>query len=139
MNDWQHLFTYDTDGNLVEDIYQNWDGTNWVNDYIVYVDYTSIVGVDDREVVPKEYSLEQNYPNPFNPTTTIEYTLLSPGEVSLIIYNLRGEEVALLINGKMPAGNHRISWDASGFASGIYFYRLQTGDFVQTKKMLLLK
>ena len=135
----QLLFTYDTNGNLIEDLYQTWDGSNWVNDYIVYVEYTNIVGVEDGEVVPKEYSLEQNYPNPFNPTTTIEYTLLSPGEVSLIIYNLRGEEVALLINGNMPAGNHQVSWDASGFASGIYFYRLQADDFVQTKKMLLLK
>ncbi|MCH7887310.1 MAG: T9SS type A sorting domain-containing protein, partial [Candidatus Marinimicrobia bacterium] len=54
-------------------------------------------------------------------------------------YNLRGEEVALLLNGTVSAGNHRISWDASRFASGIYFYRLQADDFVQTKKMLLLK
>ena len=139
MNAWRRLFTYDMDGNLTVEIYQEWDGTVWVNDYIVYVDYTSIVGVEESEIIPKLYSLEQNYPNPFNPETVIEYTLPIRSDVKLTIYNLRGEEVALLINGNMPAGNHRVSWDASGFASGIYFYRIQTGDFVQTRKMLLLK
>ena len=139
MNAWRRLFTYDMDGNLTVEIYQEWDGTVWVNDYIVYVDYTSIVGVEESEIIPKLYSLEQNYPNPFNPETVIEYTLPIRSDVKLTIYNLRGEEVALLIDGTMPAGNHQVSWDASGFASGIYFYRLQADDFVQTKKMLLLK
>ena len=89
--------------------------------------------------VPREYSLSQNHPNPFNPETVIEYALPIRSEVNLTIYNLRGQEVALLINGNMPAGNHRVSWDASNFASGIYFYRLQAGDFMETRKMVLLK
>ena len=85
------------------------------------------------------FRLNQNYPNPFNPETVIGYALPIRSDVKLTIYNLRGEEVALLIDGTMPAGNHQVSWDASGFASGIYFYRLQADDFVQTRKMLLLK
>ena len=103
-----------------------------------------IVGIDDeRAGIPEEFTLFQNHPNPFNPETVIEYTLPIRSDVKLIVYNLRGEEVALLINGKVPAGNHRISWDASEFASGVYLYRLQAsssaGGFVQTRKMLLLK
>ena len=89
------------------------------------------------------FRLSQNYPNPFNPETMIDYALPIRSNLKLIVYNLRGEEVALLINGTMPAGTHRISWDASGYASGVYLYRLQAsssdGGFVRTRKMLLLK
>ena len=110
-----------------------------MNEFIVYVDYTNIVGVDESEIFPTEYSLKQNYPNPFNPVTTLEYTLLSPGEVSLIIYNLLGQEVANLVSDVQQAGYHEVVWNASNFASGIYFYRLQADDFVQTRKIVLLK
>ena len=89
--------------------------------------------------VPRAFALDQNYPNPFNPVTNIEYSLPHSGDVTLIIYNLRGQEVARLIDGGQVAGNHSVTWDASNFASGIYFYRLQAGDFIQTKKMVLLK
>ena len=133
------LITNDSSGNLTEYLNQDWDGTDWMNDYIVYVDYNNIVGVDESESFPTEYSLKQNYPNPFNPVTTLEYTLFSPGEVSLIIYNLFGQEVARLVSEVQQAGYHEVTWDASNFASGIYFYRLQAGDFVQTRKMVLLK
>ena len=94
---------------------------------------------DKSGQLPKKFFLEQNYPNPFNPETVIEYTLPTAGKVSLVIYNLRGEEVALLFSGTVHAGNHQVTWDASNVSSGIYFYRLQAGDFVQTRKMLLLK
>ena len=89
--------------------------------------------------LPAEYTLSQNYPNPFNPETIITYALPSPREVSLIIYDIRGRNVAQLVNGLMPAGYHSAVWDASRFSSGIYFYRIQAGDFVQTRKMVLLK
>ena len=99
-----------------------------------------IVGIDDeRAELPEAYSLSQNYPNPFNPETVIEFALPRSGDVSLVIYNLRGEEVALLINSAMPAGIHSVSWDASSLASGIYLYRLVAGDFIETRKMVLLK
>jgi len=97
------------------------------------------VGVESDLSIPSEYKLSTNFPNPFNPTTTIEYSLPISGDVSLIVYNLLGEEVTRINNGTKPAGNYSVSWDASNFASGIYFYRLQAGDFVQTRKMVLLK
>lgn len=89
--------------------------------------------------LPKEYSLSNNYPNPFNPVTRIEFTLPEVGLTRLIIYDLRGREVAKLINGEMSAGNHNVTWDASKMASGIYIYRITSGNFVATKKMVLLK
>jgi len=83
--------------------------------------------------------LVNNYPNPFNPATTIEYSLPVSGEVSLLVYNIKGEQVANLYSGVQSAGEHQIKWDASNAASGLYFYRLRAGDFVSTKKMVLLK
>ena len=109
-----------------------------------YVYSGIIVGIDDeRAGLPTEYMLSQNFPNPFNPITTIEYSLPSRSEVSLIIFNLRGQEIARLVNEEKPAGAHTVRWNASNVASGIYFYRLQAGPqaggFVQTRKMVLLK
>ncbi len=87
-----------------------------------------------------EYSLEQNYPNPFNPSTAINFSI--PNEntpVSLKIFNSLGQEVSTLLDQIVPAGNHEVQFDASGLSSGIYFYTLRTGDFVDSKKMLLIK
>ena len=89
--------------------------------------------------LPGRHLLKQNYPNPFNPITSIRYELPFDSEVSLIIYNLLGEEVARLVDKHQPTGSYSVTWDASSIASGIYFYRLQAGDFVQTRKMALLK
>ena len=106
----------------------------------VYNGFTLPIGVESEiGGLPADFALSQNYPNPFNPETVIDYALTIRSDVKLTIYNLRGEEVALLINGTVPAGTHRVSWDASRFASGVYIYRLIAGDFVQTRKMLLLK
>ena len=106
----------------------------------VYTGFASPVGIEnERAGQPAEFALSQNYPNPFNPETLIEYALPRSGDVSLVVYDLRGEEVARLLSGTMPAGNHRVSWDASSMASGVYLYRLQAGGFVQTRKMLMLK
>ena len=93
----------------------------------------------EQSILPKEYGLSDNYPNPFNPVTKIEYAISVRSKVSLIIYNLLGEEVTRLINDRQNAGYHSVTWNASNFASGIYFYRLQADDFVQTRKMVLLK
>ncbi|TAK61156.1 MAG: T9SS type A sorting domain-containing protein [Bacteroidetes bacterium] len=83
--------------------------------------------------------LNQNYPNPFNPTTVINYTLLVESHVVLKVFNLLGEEVETLVNEMQDAGFKSQAWDATGFASGMYYYRLQAGDFVDTKKLLLVK
>ena len=92
-----------------------------------------------RIILPQTLSLGQNYPNLFNPVTTIKYSLLQSGDVSLVIYNLLGEQVASVVDKHQVKGDHQIAWNASNFASGIYFYRLQASDFVQTRKMVLLK
>ena len=99
-----------------------------------------IVGVEEEsDAVPQNFTLYQNHPNPFNPVTTIRYSLPQSGDVSLIIYNLLGEEIVRLIDGEQSAGYHTVTWDASKMASGVYLYRLQAGDFVRTRKMVLLK
>ena len=99
------------------------------------------VGIGEKVNIglSSRYILEQNYPNPFNPITTIRYTLPKSGEATLIVYNLRGEELASLVDSKQTAGNHEVTWDASNVASGLYFYRLQAIDFVDTRKLELLK
>ncbi|MCH7886909.1 MAG: T9SS type A sorting domain-containing protein [Candidatus Marinimicrobia bacterium] len=105
-----------------------------------------IVGVEDEEYagIPEEFSLFQNYPNPFNPTTTIMYALPQRSDVTLEIYNITGKLVARIQQNNLQAGYHEIRWNGvnqSGrsVASGLYIYQLSAGDFVQTKKMLLLK
>jgi glucose/arabinose dehydrogenase len=89
--------------------------------------------------VPREYSLAQNYPNPFNPATMIHYSLPFTGFVTLKVYNLIGEEAATLVNGFQEAGYKRAAWDAANFPSGIYFYRLTSGSFSASRKMLVVR
>jgi len=87
----------------------------------------------------RSFSLAQNYPNPFNPLTTIDYELPITNFVNLTIYNLLGQKVATLVNQKQPAGRYQIQWNASGCASGVYYYHLTAGSFVETKKLTLLR
>jgi len=94
---------------------------------------------DEKPVSPEKFVLHNNYPNPFNPQTTLSYTVPRSGDVSLKIYNILGEEIISLFNEFKPAGNYEITWDASAHSSGIYFFRLKSEDFEQTKKMVLLK
>jgi len=89
--------------------------------------------------IPDKYSLYQNYPNPFNPTTNIKWSMPQNGNVKLIIYNLLGKEIESPVNEKLNAGMYEFVWDASKFSSGIYLYRVITDNFVDTKKMVLLK
>ncbi|MDH3252184.1 MAG: T9SS type A sorting domain-containing protein [Ignavibacteria bacterium] len=87
----------------------------------------------------EEFSLSQNYPNPFNPRTTIRFTIPQTSDVRLKLYNMLGQEMITLVDGEKAAGVYDVSVDANAFASGMYLYRIQAGDFVATKKMLLLK
>lgn len=110
----------------------------------MYVDYlavptrivTSVKGVAQ---VPKTFSLQQNYPNPFNPVTTIRYSLATPEHVSLRVYDILGRQVATLIDEKQNAGAYEVPFNASSVASGVYFYRIEAGSFIQTKSMVLIK
>ena len=97
------------------------------------------VDVGDPNGLPVSYSLSQNYPNPFNPSTTIEYTLPEQSHVTITIYDALGKQLDVLVNGENEAGVHQATWNASQYASGIYFYKMNTEKFVRVKKMLLLK
>lgn len=98
--------------------------------------YSEIVEV---VFIPENYSLSQNYPNPFNPTTTISFKLAKSTFVTLKIYNILGNEMAILVNQNMLAGKHEIRLDAKDLPSGVYLYTITAGDFVDTKKMILMK
>jgi len=93
----------------------------------------------ELNAIPTEFSLSQNYPNPFNPSTTIEFSLPKEADVILKVYNLLGQEVATLLSTQMKAGYHKVKFDASGISSGVYLYKIQSGDFSAVKKLILLK
>jgi flagellar hook assembly protein FlgD len=98
------------------------------------------VSIEDRDVeVPRQFALAQNFPNPFNATTIIQYSLPAASFVTIDIYDILGRKVETLMQREQPAGYHRITWDASDHSSGIYFYRIQAGEYAETRKMLLLK
>lgn len=97
------------------------------------------VGVEGQNEIVRKFDLQQNYPNPFNPTTTIKFSIPKDGVVTLKVFNLLGQEVATLINEEMNAGSYKVNFDASKLGSGVYFYKLQTGNHSATRKMLLLK
>lgn len=99
-------------------------------------EYSDIVEV---EVVPQQFELSQNYPNPFNPSTTISWQTPASGHQTLKIYDVLGNEIATLVNEEKPAGSYKMEFNASQLSSGVYFYKLQTGDFLETKNMILLK
>ena len=90
-------------------------------------------------VGPKEFKLEQNFPNPFNPTTTIQYQLPQDARVTLKIYDILGSEVATLVNEEQEAGYKEVQFTGSNIASGMYVYRLQAGEYISVKKMLMVK
>jgi len=89
--------------------------------------------------LPKDFKLEQNYPNPFNPVTTINFQLPNASNVTLVIYNIQGQEVARLVDGNLGAGYHSVPWKPVSAASGIYIYRLHAGSFSDIKRMLYIK
>ena len=100
--------------------------------------------INESPLLPESFSLDQNYPNPFNPNTTIRYQLPRRSQVSLIIYNLLGQEIRKLVNSELTAGEYRVEWDGTddggrAVSTGIYFYRLEVGSVAQTRKMLLVK
>ena len=93
----------------------------------------------NADLIPDEFSLYQNRPNPFNPITEISFSLPVASQVNLDVYNIAGQRVASIADGQYEAGNHSATWDASEQASGVYFYRMKAGEFVETRKMMLLK
>ena len=139
---------------MFEDLGINGDGADDLRDLSVNANHMDTYGDPTLKVsgafiitgvektsneIPNHYSLNQNYPNPFNPSTTINYSIPELSFVTLKIYNVLGSEVATLVNEEKPIGNYKVKFDATVLPSGIYFYKLQAGNFVETKKMILLK
>ncbi len=98
-----------------------------------------VLGTPTEDLIAESYKLNQNYPNPFNPATTISYSIPKESNVSLIVYDIMGKQVAELVNGKQAVGSYTVQFDAAKFASGTYFYKLTAGEFISVKKMVLLK
>jgi hypothetical protein len=96
-----------------------------------------VVSIPER--IPVDHALDQNYPNPFNPTTVISFDLPRVDHVSLVVYDLLGREVTTLLDEVVQAGSYRLKFDATGMAGGMYYYRIRSGSFTETRKMLLLR
>ena len=103
------------------------------------IQYGNPVFVNPEPLYLNEYFLSQNYPNPFNPSTKIEFQIVDFGFVSLKIYDLPGREVATLVNEEKPEGNYEVVFNGTGLTSGVYFYQLKAGNYIETKKMILLR
>jgi hypothetical protein len=99
------------------------------------------VGIEEEDLslLPTEYALSQNYPNPFNPSTSIQYAVCSRQFVSLKVYDVLGNEIETLVNEEKPEGIYKLAWNAANLVSGVYFYQLKAGDFMQSKKMIFIK
>jgi len=128
--------------------YEGVDTTTWKKKILVvfidpvtgnFVDKLTKVEKDETVGIPASFTLYQNYPNPFNPTTTITYDIPMRANVKLIVYNVLGQEVAILVNELQEAGRYNVKFDASGLPSGVYFYKLEAGKYVEIKKMILMK
>jgi hypothetical protein len=116
--------------------------TGGVSAYSATAEYTTGTGIDavDRLAsIPKEFRLYQNYPNPFNPSTTINYDVPKASHVTIIVYNLLGQKVTMLVDMMMDPGSYKAVLNGSQLSSGVYFYRINAGTFVDTKKFILLK
>ena len=108
-------------------------------DEVWYNETPTGMGISDDAPIASSYELGQNYPNPFNPTTHIRFNIPETGNTKLTVFNIMGEAVANLVDGVVSAGGHTVSWNAANMPTGVYFYRLESGNFTQTRKLLLVK
>jgi hypothetical protein len=95
--------------------------------------------IKNNEFIPTGFYLYQNFPNPFNPSTKIKYSIPQSSQVQIKIFDILGNEMETLVSEEKPSGTYELTWNASSLPSGVYFYRIQAGDFVETKKMVLMK
>ena len=108
-------------------------------DEVWYDETPTGMGISDDAPVASSYELGQNYPNPFNPITHIRFNIPETGNTKLTVFNIMGEAVANLVDGVVSAGGHTVSWNAANMPTGVYFYRMESGNFSQTRKLLLVK
>lgn len=126
---------YDTGG----DIGALWVGVNSGNK-LFFDRYNAVVGINNNGTeIPNHYSLSQNYPNPFNPSTKIDFAIPVSGNVTVTVYDIIGRETATLLNKEMKAGSYTVDFNASKLSSGVYFYKIISGSYIETKKMILVK
>jgi hypothetical protein len=118
-------------------IYNRALSTSEVND--LYNQVTSVENDAGKNKIPSEFDLLQNYPNPFNPITTIKYSVPQSTKVVIKVFDVLGNKIETLVNEEKPVGTYELTWYAENLPSGIYFYRLQAGDFIETKKMVFIK
>lgn len=112
------------------------DQWNFAPNKIIHVG--AVTGIEDKQNI-YTYKLEQNFPNPFNPKTNFEFQISKFERVTLKVYNTLGKEVAVIVDKELGAGNYHYQWNAGSLASGVYFYQLKSGDFIKTKKLILMK
>ena len=154
---WRGTFNYNTGGDLIYLYFEHWSGWDWYtssgncsfmnNDY--YYSYncselsayyslpTTIRNAENKLI--SIYSLSQNYPNPFNPMTAISYKIFQNTNIKLVIYNSLGQEIANIVDKEHFPGNYDVKFDGTGLSSGVYFYRIISDSFVETKKMILIR
>ena len=157
VGDWRTTYTYDSNGNMTYFSSENWDGSQWIisNGNCSFYDsfgrgysftsaeinvfYSPITDVIESNEVINKFSLSQNYPNPFNPSTALKYEIPKESYITLKVYDILGREVVTLVNQQQKTGYYEVDWNAVNNSSGIYFYKIQAGEFVATKKMILMK
>jgi hypothetical protein len=120
----------------VQAVDNQYAGSNFSAEKTFQIGSSSVPG---DHLPPSAYALKQNYPNPFNPSTAIEFVLPRDGRVVMTVYDMLGQEVSTLVDGWKSAGVHTVPWNAGGFPSGVYCYRLQCGSYMQTKTMVLIR
>jgi hypothetical protein len=151
----KEAYEYDEHNNAIKGEYFEWEEGAWASangsvdmgfafydGYLATAEYIPVSGgvaVDDDNINPNVFSLAQNYPNPFNPETKINFSLPQSGKASLKIYDMLGREVMELVNGSMSAGKHEVTFSGRDLSSGVYIYRLESGSYTESKKMILLK
>ncbi len=137
-----NLLGHTDDSTFIMTYLDNLDFSDFIDNcqraYDIYLGMTDIPD-DSENGLPSDYFLSPNYPNPFNASTTIRYALPEEAEVTIEIYDILGRKIEMLVSGKQPAGSHTIVWEAKNVPSGVYFYRIEAGEYSQTEKCVLLK
>ena len=130
----------DPSGDWILEIYDDAPGDQGtLQSWCITIHYEGPSGIVNQSSTPKEYSLSQNNPNPFNPITNIKFDIPEEGFVSLKVYDIVGKEVATLVNEVKPAGSYIVKFDGSNLSNSVYYYKMQTGDFFEVRKMVLIK